>query len=116
MEYGPGTNRAILAADQGIVDFYRSLIPKYVEHRPQMYPAHISVVRRITPPNLAVWGKYAGELVEFEYDSDIQNDQTYFWLNCRSARLLEIRVELGLPPYPTWRNGYHISIGNCKKL
>lgn len=115
-QYGPGTRRAVLLVDQGIADFYRALIPKYIRTNPQMYPAHVSIVRHESPQSMLLWGTHQGELAEFEYESIIRNDDTYFWLNVRSDKLLRFREELGLAPYPSWRNLYHITVGNAKRL
>lgn len=112
--YGPTTRRAVLLVDQGIADFYRALIPKYIPHSAQMYPAHVSVVRHFQPPDMTRWGEHEGEQVEIEYESIIRNDNTYFWLDVRSEILMRFRVELGLDPYPPWRNRYHITIANSK--
>lgn len=112
--YGPGNQRAVLAVDQGIADFYFSLIPKWVRAWPQRHGAHVSVVRREVPPNMDAWGRHEGERVEFEYEDEVSNDETYLWLDVRCPRVAEVRAELGLSPLPPWRNGYHLTIGNVK--
>ncbi len=109
-------NRAFVLVDQGIADFYRSIIPKSIFVNPQRYPAHISVVRNEIPPNMTVWGKYQGIEIDFEYFPTIMQDETYFWLDVRCNKLEEIREELGLKAFPPWRNMYHITIGNCKEI
>jgi len=100
--------------DQQIADFYKSLIPKWISVNPQRYPAHVSVVRRETPPNMDVWNKYQGTEIEFEYSQIIVADETYFWLDVFCPRLGEIREEMGLKAFPPWRNLYHITLGNSK--
>ena len=122
-----GGLKLILEVDQGIANYYRKLIPKtYPKINPQMYAAHISVVRHENP-NLEFWGKYEGELVEFVYSNIIKNGEIYFWLDCYSLRLEEIRKELGLPfeplhpshefykfvPEPYSRT-FHCTLGNLK--
>ena len=112
--------RAVVWIDKGIVDFYLSMIPKAHYVRPQMYPAHITVVRTgiETPKNQESWKKYEGELVEFVYSNEIQHDGWYYWLNCQSDRIGAIREELGLTRYRIggYRDyqEYHITIGNIK--
>lgn len=113
--------KLIVEVDPAISHYYRSLVPKYVYLKPQMYPAHISVVRKETPPKIEFWGKYEGEFVTFSYDNYIQNGKVYYWLNAFSKRLEEIREELGLPvdsPYTRPPDGlaktFHITIGNLK--
>lgn len=102
--------------DQGIADFYRAMIPKSIRTNAQLYPAHVSVVRYEPPKSLLLWGAHEKEEVEFEYESIVRNDDTYFWLDVHSETLMHFRVELGLSPYPSWRNLYHITVANCKGL
>lgn len=113
--YGPGV-RAVVEADEGIASTYRALIPKYIRHNPPRYPAHISVVRHEQPLNMEAWLKHEGEEIEFEYEDVHVWDELYMWLNVRCPRVEEIRTELGLAPYPWWRNGYHLTIANFKDV
>lgn len=115
IQYGPGV-KAVLNVDQGIADFYRALLPKWVDNSPQRYKAHISFVRHEQPPDMTKWGKYAGHKVDFMYDNTIHWDETYFWLSAYCTRLEDIRVEMGLPRHPWWRNKFHITIANCKEF
>lgn len=110
--------------DQGIVDYYLSLIPKCKNLNRQAYPAHISVVRKEEIPNKDLWGRYQGEEVKFYYSGHVHNGKVYYWLNAWCERLEEIRLELGLPvsseytlpPEGKWIKTFHITIGNCKIL
>jgi hypothetical protein len=118
-----GQTNLILDVDQEIVRYYRMLLPKSITINSQMYDAHISVVRKETPPKMEFWGKYAGELVEFEYSHVIRNGEVYYWVDVFSKRLEEIREELGLivhSPYIVPPEGYnhtfHITLGNLKQL
>jgi hypothetical protein len=113
LKYVP--NKLTLEVDQAISDYYRALLPKWVVTNRQAFRAHVSVVRRETPPRMEHWGKYEGELVEFRYSNVVEFDETYAWLNVECERLKEVRVELGLDAYPWWRNKYHITIGNFKE-
>lgn len=122
VHYGPGL-RAIAIIDQGISDFYRSLIPKHYCVQPQAYRAHITIVRikKEVPLKLEAWEKHEGRKIRFSYDPVIQMDDRYFWLNTYSEEIGDIREELGLPRYrdDTWFGGkrhtsYHITIGNTK--
>jgi hypothetical protein len=113
--------KLIVEIDPGIAAFYRALIPKYIKTNPQKYDPHISVVRKEHTVNMDFWGKYEGESVDFEYDSHIHHGKVYWWLNVFSARLEEIRAELGLPvssEYTRPPEGYikcfHTTIGNTK--
>lgn len=114
-------HKLIVEVDPAIGPYYRSLVPKYIPIKPQLYPSHISVVRHEIPPNLEFWGKYEGEVIPFCYDNYIHNGKVYYWLNAFSKRLEEIRLELGLPvdsPYTRPPDGlaktFHITIGNLK--
>lgn len=111
--YGPGM-RAVLLVDQGIADFYLALVPKSIKLNNQFYPAHVSTVRREIPPKMELWGAHEGEEIPFQYSPIIVHDETYYWLDVNCERLQQIRIELGLPAFPPWRNLYHITIGNCK--
>jgi hypothetical protein len=92
--------RLALDIDKGIGLFYKSLIPRWFQVNGQKYDPHITVVRYEVPPNLEAWGKYEGERVEFLYDPYIFKGTQYWWLDCFSKRLEEIREELGLPLPP----------------
>jgi hypothetical protein len=119
-----GSYKLELRICNGIGMFYRSLIPKWYTVRRQKYDQHISVVRKEVPKNLELWGKYEGERVEFYYDpEDICTDGNYWWINCYSLRLEEIRRELGLKPKWSLREPprpfgatFHTTIGNQKEL
>lgn len=114
-------HKVILLADQGISNLYRNLIPRYLHVRPQMYPAHVSVVRKETPAYLEPWGRHADKSIEFEYESWVYNDHKYYWLNVFCPRLEEIRRELGLPlcsgitRSPDGKHKFHMTIGNTKE-
>lgn len=113
--YGPGI-RVIAEVDQGLSEYYRSLIPKYLNVKPQKYKAHITIVRTgiETPLNMEYWGKREGERIRFTYEPVVQHDERYFWLNAQSDDIGKIRQELGLPVYRNNRNEYHITIANVK--
>lgn len=120
--YGPEF-RVIAQIDQGISDFYRSLIPKYFCAKPQKHRAHITIVRnkKEVPFCLENWGKYDSCVIDFEYHPCIHFDGTYFWLNAFSEDIGAIRESLGLSKYRddrsyggVMRNEYHITIANVK--
>tara|TARA_Y100000310_G_C20270069_1_gene617589 strand:+ start:94 stop:501 length:408 start_codon:yes stop_codon:yes gene_type:complete len=113
-----GENWAVLDIDQGICNFYRAMIPKSQFVRPQMYKAHITVVRlgREKISNIEAWGKYEGEQVPFTYSNEIKKCNPYYCLDAWSPRLEEIRVELGLPPIRGGYDSFHITLGNFKDL
>lgn len=124
LHYGTGNAglKLIVDVDSEISSFYRSLVPKYYNIKKPLYKSHISVVRKIAPPNMSRWGEYEGECVTFYYDGMIQFNQTYFWINIFSLQLEKIRLELGLsieehyitPPIPFLKT-FHMTIGNLKR-
>lgn len=114
--------KVVALGDQQLSDYYRSLIPKYYYVYPQKYQAHISVVRKEAPTNMALWGKHEGEKVEFRYEPYLYNDERYWWINCFCVRLEEIRRELGLPvsssytrPPSGFEKCFHLTVGNTKE-
>lgn len=115
--------RLIVEVDQGISDFYRSLIPKYYPVNKPMYPAHVTVVRKEkeVPTVLDAWGKYEGQKIEFLYSPTIHCGKIYYWLCIYCKQLEDIRLELGLPVVSQWtlppegfRKSFHCTIANCK--
>ncbi len=115
--------KLVVEVDQGIADFYRALIPKARGVNRQRYGAHISVVRKEVPLDLSKWGKYHGEEVEFTYDNEVKWGQVYYWLNCFSKKLEDVRTELGLPvssqytrPPGSWIKCFHMTVGNVKEV
>ena len=109
-----------LSVDVGVAEFYRSLVPKAYRCQPGRYEPHVTIVRNELPPNMEKWGIYEGREVEFEYDTEVWYDGTYWWLECYSEFLEDIRVDLGLPIYSEWncppsmRSCFHMTIGNSK--
>lgn len=118
-EYG---YRLVLEICPGIPLFYRWLIPKWYQVNGLRAKAHITVIRREKPANLKAWGKYEGEVVEYEYDPEsLQTDgKIYWWLNCYSHRLEQITEELGMPfvnyikPAKGYRKVWHTTVANMK--
>lgn len=115
--------RLAVEVDQELADYYRSLIPKYIEQNRPRWPAHITVVRaeKETPTIMEPWGRYEGQKINFLYSPEIQEGKIYYWLNVFCKRLEEIRIELGLPctsqytqPPEGFRKCFHMTIANCK--
>lgn len=124
LRYSKNPLKLILSVDQGIVDYYYSLIPRWTWPRVnrQKFKAHISVVRNVIPDqkHMKLWGKYEGRIIEFEYDPFVMNDGTYYWLNAFSPALEQVRIELGLPiadkftRAPDGSHRFHITVANNK--
>lgn len=112
--------KVFVEVDRGLATFYRSLIPRSIEINVPLYPPHITVVRKETPPRMEFFGAHEGEMIFFDYDTEIHHDETYYWLNAYSFRLEQVREELGLPVTseytrpPDGRWCFHITIGNLK--
>jgi len=107
--------------DPQIVDYYRTLLPKYIKINPQKYAPHISVIRNTILAPTELWGKYEGEQVQFCYEHQIYYGGAYVWLDCYSTRLEEIMTELGLElsyelnqPIKGFKRIFHTTIGNTK--
>ena len=113
-------NKLILQVDQGISDFYRSMIPRYYHVQKPRYPAHISIIREEQIQNIHTLDTYNLTDVDFFYNTYIQNDDTYWWLNVSCCKLNMIRCELGLQEWsvlcrpPDGSNHFHITIANTK--
>lgn len=120
LRYGDD-NRLVVEVDQGIKEYYYSMIPKSWHKQGLRHPAHITVVRtgKEIPPFPEHWWRYDGEKLVFEYSPIIHHGTVYYWLNTFCTRLEDIRQELGLSirseytiPPQGFTKCFHISIGN----
>lgn len=123
LKYSKELRSLRVEVDPGISDYYRSLIPKWIVTRKQMYEPHISVVRKeiIPASNISLWGKYEGEEIEFYYSNIVRFGTVYCWLNVFCEKLEKIRLELGLPvdsiytrPPDGFAKTFHMTLGNNK--
>lgn len=120
--YSNNPYKLTVEVDDDIGKYYRSFLPKAWGVQKPMYASHISTVRNEVPVNLSAWGKYQSQDVEFRYDYFVFNDDVYYWLNCFSPTLENVRQELGLPitseftRSPDGKHRFHITIGNTKHL
>ncbi len=99
IHYSLEPTKVVLQIDQGIADFYRSLIPKTIRTQRPMYAAHISLVRKADPTDWSKWGLHEGEVAPFLYETTISSCSTYYWLNAYCVLGEQIRRELGLEIY-----------------
>jgi hypothetical protein len=113
--------RLVANVDTELSRYYMSLIPKAYRPKPQMYPAHVSIVRKEIPKNIENWNKYQNKEISIAYDNIICFGNNYCWLNVFSNELEYIRTELGLEvssPYTLPPAGFvkcfHMTIGNYK--
>jgi hypothetical protein len=117
--------RLVITLSRDFGAYYRSLIPKSLPVQAPKYPPHVTVIRsgRDVPTNLEAWGKYQGDIIEFQYPSYVHVGRDYYWLEVWCDRLEEIRVELGLQPVSQWTRPpggrarcFHTTIGNRKHV
>jgi hypothetical protein len=122
LTYDHDKRRCIVLVDDGIAQFYRSLIPKSQKWMKPMYRTHITVVRtgkETVSDNL--WGYGDGMTVNFTYDPYVWIGKVYIYLDAYSDDLKKVRVNLGLSPlrmpHPSMtdaRECFHITIANMK--
>lgn len=105
---------AVAYIDQGIVDFYFSLIPKARYVARQRWPAHVTVIRKDKERFTKKIKQYDGCEVEIKYNPTIVYQEPYYFLDAWSDELGEIRESVGLPKYREPYNSYHITLGNVK--
>lgn len=104
-----------LEIDQGIVDFYYSLIPKAWYAQRQAYRAHITISRLgKEEPGRMNWKYMDGMKVKFVYNPYIYEQKPYFFLKAYSDGIADIRSKLCLPKYRYPFDSYHITVGNVK--
>ena len=105
----------IVKVDEDICRYYRKLIgyqKPSLKLNPQKDGAHITVIagKYEVAPKQEFWRMYENEKIQFEYNTEIDNDGEYFWMPVKCKRIEDIREELGLPrihPIP-----WHLTIGN----
>ena len=107
----------IVKVNEDVCRYYRNLIHfhnRRLRLNPSRDGAHITVIAgKYEKPDISheyLWNKYQGQIIDFKYNTNIQTNDSYFWLVVECPRIEEIRKELGLPPkilYP-----WHLTIGN----
>ena len=116
VRYGPGW-MATVELDRELGRYYHSLIPKYLDAKPQAHGTHCTLVRLgRESPCLTDWLYRDGERVELRYLPLIHYRAPYFYLEAFSPEMGEIRLRLGLPEYREGFSCYHITIANTKRL
>lgn len=117
-----GYYKVTVLVDPELHRYLRALVPRRFVCRKQKYPPHITVVRGEVPPNQSQWGLYEGRDIEFQYSDYLHSDDQYWWINCYSAKLIDIRLGLGLASSyhltrpPDGQECFHSTIGNQKSL
>jgi hypothetical protein len=78
------------------------------EFQPSMFSPHITIVKGQEPVvNKTAWGKYEGEILEFEYLPTLEEHYNFWYLPVRCQRMFDIRAELGL----SHKHNLHITVG-----
>lgn len=106
-------SKVVVLIDEGIAWYYYNLIPKYFCASPQMYDAHITVVR--TRKEYRTKIDVSGRVVRFEYEPTVRYREPYFYVAVYSDEIGRLRQSLGLTYFRTGFNEFHISVGNTKK-
>ena len=115
--------RCVAEIEQSLSNYYRALMPNWLNVQRPRWPAHVTVVRpgKEEPKNLEFWEKYEGKETKLFYSPEIQQGKIYWWLDFYSVELEEIRKELGLyyvsrdfPCPEGFRKAFHMTIGNRK--
>lgn len=101
----------ILKTDEEIIRYYKAMLKQLYDlsFEKTVWGSHISVIRGTPPINKKQWRKYQNEVISFEYTNKVYRAHSFFCVDAYSARLEEIRTELGLAPTP--KAGFHITIG-----
>ena len=102
--------------DNSIVSYYCSLIPKYIQFQKQATQPHITVVRKDkeTGWNKDLWKFKDNTTIQFQYNGPINYNSPYFFLDCWSDDIGDIRTKLGLQTFRQPFKSYHITLGNTK--
>lgn len=115
-----GYHRLVVNVDPELHRYLRHQIPKTFSCQRPKFPPHITVVRGETPLTNK-WNDHNGKTVSFSYDPYIHYKEPYWWINCWSKALTDIRLELGLPTSyhlsrpPDGTDCFHSTIGNSKR-
>lgn len=110
IEIGPNI-RAIIPKD--VVNYYYSLIPKYLCPLRVGHPPHITIVREFEPVDREKVSYLSGKEIVFSYSGadEIELVGAHFVIKAYSEEAQSIRVSLGLPPLRVGFNCFHFTIG-----
>ena len=118
-----GEFRCVAEVEQSLSNYYRSLMPSWLDVQRPRWPAHITVCRpgKEEPADMKIWGLYENEEVQLFYEPTIKQGKIYWWLDFYSVRLEEIRKEMGLYYVSRdffcpegFRKVFHMTIAHCK--
>lgn len=122
--YSPKTHLAnsdrwlILSCDDEIGKYYRHLFTlqhRYLNNKYHgklarcVWGSHISVIRGERIPNFHLWKLKDNQLIEFEYEPGVKDNNEHFWLRVKCDELLDIREQYGLTRQPKFN--LHLTIG-----
>ncbi len=95
--------------------YYLGLVPKAWYANVQRYDPHVTICRKlIESPSYNNWRYRDNEVISISYSPILQTDGTYYFFDCYSDDILDIRNKLNLPSYRVGYNSYHVTIGNSK--
>lgn len=105
---------AVVYLDIELGRYYRSLCPKAWNLQAPLYPPHVTIVRKDVEKPTGNWRYKADQKINLAYIPQVKTDGIYFWLDCFSPELEDIREKLGLPRQRIGYSNFHITIGNTK--
>ena len=117
-----GASKLIVEVEPDIAYLALALAPRALGLQRQRFTPHISVIRHERICDHPLWARHEGERVPFEYSMWLHDNDFFFWLRARCQRLIDIRVELGLPAHskatmpPDGTRWFHITVGNIRHL
>lgn len=104
-----------LEIDRDFLNYYYSLIPKYIKVNKPKYNPHITIVRTKYEEIQQNYGLWDGMRIPFLYLPLMRQDKLYFWLDCFSLHIGLLRGHLGLSWFRNNFNSYHCTIANFKE-
>ncbi len=103
----------ILECPKDIIEYYGHWVMKETGlfiNKP-LFGSHISIIRGEEPHEECkhLWRYNHNEEIEFQFSPYAENAGDYWWLPVKSDDLAQIRINLGLSPYP--EHGFHLTLG-----
>lgn len=109
-----GNTNVVVDIDQAVCNYYFALIPKYYCASPQMWRAHITVVRT----GIETWPRCMnfldGSEIAFSYENTVRYVPPYFFIRVYSDQIGRIRQSMGMTFYSRRFDCFHITVANTK--
>lgn len=109
-----GSNKdwVVLMCDDEISKYYRTLFSKEFPWKKKLnrpiWGAHVSVIRGESVPNKHLWGLNANQIIEFDYEPGVIDNDKFYWLKARCKTLSDLRIKYGLSKNPQF--GFHLTL------